>query len=71
MAMPLDVSYTHYATSPRKKTSNIIMFTQFEEGDLLYEMQNLLSETRDDTEISNDSDDNSTIPLLLSEEEMD
>ena len=47
------------------------MFTQFEEGDLLYEMQNLLSETRDDTEISNDSDDNSTIPLLLSEEEMD
>ena len=34
-------------------------------------MQNLLSETRDDTEISNKSNNNPTIPPLISEEEMD
>ena len=29
------VPYTPYATSPREKTGNIIMFAQFEEGNLL------------------------------------
>ena len=42
----------------------IITFTQFEEG-------NLLSKTREDTEIINKYDDNSTTPQLISEEEMD
>ena len=39
--------------------------------DLLSEAQNLSPETRDDTEIGNESDDNSTMPLLISEEETD
>ena len=65
------VSYTSYATSSREKTGNIITFTQFEEGILISETQNLLSETCDDTESSNKSDDNSTMPPLTSEEEMD
>ena len=29
MAMRLDVSYTHYATSSMKQTGDIITFTQF------------------------------------------
>ena len=56
------VSYTPYATSSRGKTGNIITVSQFEEGGLLSETQNLLSENRDDTENSNESDDNSTMP---------
>ena len=47
------------------------MFSQFEERDLLSENQNLLAETRNDTEIDNKSDDNSTMPTLISEEEID
>ena len=35
------------------------------------ETQNCLAETRDDTENNNGSDENSTIPSLISEEEMD
>ena len=50
MAMQTDVSHIFYATSSKEKTGDIIMFTQFEEGDLL-------SETCDDTEISSESDD--------------
>ena len=42
----------------------IITFAQFEEDDLL-------SETRDDTERGKKSDDNSKMPPLISEEEMD
>ena len=45
------VSYTPYGVSSREKTSDIITFPHFEEGGLLSETQNLLSETRNDTEI--------------------
>ena len=65
------VSYTPYDTYSRKKTGDIIAFTQFEEGNLLSETQNLLSETRDNTESGNKSDDISTLPPLISKEEMD
>ena len=44
------VSYTPYATSSNKQTGNIIMFTQFEEG-------NILSETSDDAESGEEYDD--------------
>ena len=40
------------------------MFTQFEEG-------GVLSETHDYTEIGNKSDENLTLPPLITEEEMD
>ena len=64
MAMRPDVLYIPYATSPREKTGDIVTFTHFEEG-------NLLSENRDDTESGNESDDNSTLASLISEEETD
>ena len=67
MAIFLDVSYTPYATSSMEHIGNIITFTHFEEGNLLSETQNLLSETRDNTESSNKYDDNSTMPPLISE----
>ena len=44
--------------------------TQFEEGNLLSETQNLLSKTRDDTERGNEFGDDSNIPPLISEEKM-
>ena len=56
-----DVSHTPYATSSREKTGNIITFTQFEEGNVLSETQNLLAEACDDTESNNKSDENSTM----------
>ena len=71
MVMRLAVSFTPYATSSREQTVNIITFAQFEEGVLLSETQNLSSETRDDTEISNKYYDDSTMPPLIIEEEMD
>ena len=46
------VSYTPYATSSREKTGDIITLAKFEEGNLFFETQNLLSETRDDAERS-------------------
>ena len=58
------VSYIPYDKSSKEQTGNIIMFTQFEEGDLL-------SEIRNDTESGNEYDDNSTLPPLISEKEMD
>ena len=64
MAMRPDVSYKPYATSPKKQTSDIITFTQFEEG-------NLLSKNHDDAECGDESDDDSIMPPLISEEEMD
>ena len=63
MAVNSYVSYTPYATSLKGKTGNIITFTQFEDGDLL-------SENRDNAESGDKSDDNSIMPLLISEEEM-
>ena len=60
------VSYIPYSTSSREKTGDIVTFTQFEEGNQLSETWDLLSETSDDTEISNESDDNSTLPPIIS-----
>ena len=68
MTMSPDVSYTPYATSSREQTGDIITFAQFEEGGLLSEAQNLSCETCDNTESGNESDDNSTMPPLISEE---
>ena len=61
MAICPDVSYITCATSSREQTSNIITFTHFEEGGLLYE-------TRDDVEISDKYEDDSIIPPLISKE---
>ena len=43
MAMRTAVSYTTYATSAREHTGDLIIFAQFEEGDLLSETHSLLS----------------------------
>ena len=59
--MPPAVSYIPYNISSREQTGNMIMFTQFEEG-------NLLSETCDNTENGNEYDDDVTIAPLISEE---
>ena len=48
------VTYTPYATSSKEQTGDVITFAQFEEG-------NLLSETRNDTESSDESDSKSII----------
>ena len=64
MVMPLALTYIPCATSLMGQIGNIITFTQFEEG-------NLSSETRNDAESGDKSDDNSIMPPLLSEEEMD
>ena len=71
MAMRLALLYIPYATSSREQTGNTITFTQFEEGDLLSGTRDLLSKTRDNTEISNKYDDDSTLLPLISEEEID
>ena len=60
MAMRPAVTYTPYATSSKEQTGNVIMFAQFEEG-------NLLSETRNDTESGDESDSKS---IMMSEEDM-
>ena len=64
-------SYTPYATSSRGKTFNTTTFTQFEQGNLLFETKNLLAETRDNTESGNEFDEDSTMSPLISEELMD
>ena len=51
MAIRLAVTYTPYDTSSREQTGNIITFTHFEQG-------NLLSETRDNAKIGDESNDN-------------
>ena len=58
------VTYTPCFTSSREQTGNIITFTQFE-------AVNLLSETRNDAEICDESDNDSIMTRLLSEEEID
>ena len=62
--MCLSMTYTPYVKSLRGQTGNIITFARSEEGDLL-------SETCDNTESSDKYDDYSTIPPLISEEEID
>ena len=64
MALLLAISYIPCATSSKEKTGYIITFTQFEEEDLLYK-------TRDNSGRGDKSDDNSIVPPLISEEEMD
>ena len=52
MVMRPTVTYTPYATSSKEKTGNLITFAQFDEG-------NLLTETRNDTESSDESNNQS------------
>ena len=44
-----EVTYTSCATSSTGKTDDIITFAQFEDEGSLYETNNLLSETLDNT----------------------
>ena len=69
--MHMAVSYTPYATSSREKTGDTITFAQFEEEDLLSETRNLLGQTHDNMESGTKYGDNSTMPPLICEEEMD
>ena len=64
MTMRPDMMYTPCATSLTEQTGDIIMFTHFEEG-------NILTKTRNDAESGNKSDDDSIMKPLLKEEEMD
>ena len=59
--MRLAVTYKPCGTSLREQTSNIIMSAQFEKG-------NILTKTRNDAESDEESDDNSIMPPLMSEE---
>ena len=58
--MQTAVSYIPCDTSSREQAGNIITFVQFEEG-------GVLSETCDDSEINDESDDNSIMPPLIRE----
>ena len=69
--MRQDVSYTPYDTSSREKNGNIIKLAYSEKVNLLSETQNLSSETREDVESGYKYDDGSTMPPLISEEEID
>ena len=64
MAMCIEVTHTPCATSSKEQTGNILTFAQFEEG-------NLVSETHNNVESGDESDDNSIMQPLLSEEKMD
>ena len=55
------VKYTPYGPSSREKTGDIITFSQFEEG-------NILTKTRNDAEIGDESDNKS---IMMSEQDMD
>ena len=61
MAMRPAVTYTTYATSSKEQTGDVITFAQFEEGDLI-------TETRNDTESSDESDRKS---IMMSEQDME
>ena len=58
------LSYIPYDTSSKEQTGDIITFAQFEEG-------GFLSESCNGMEIGNKYDDDSTLPPLFSEEEID
>ena len=55
------VTYTLYTTSSKEQTGDVIMFAQFEEG-------NLLSETRNNTESGDEYDSES---IMISEKDME
>ena len=61
MVMRPAVTYTPYATSSKEQTSDVITFTQFEEG-------NLISKTRNDTESGDESDSES---VMMSKKDME
>ena len=61
MTMRPTVTYTPYATSSKEQTGDVITFAQFEE-------ENLLTETRNDTESSDESDSKS---IMMSEKDME
>ena len=55
------VTYTLYSNSSREQTGNVITFAQFEEG-------NILTDTRNDAEICDESNNES---IMMSEQDMD
>ena len=57
MAMRPTVTYTPYAMSSKEQTGDVIMFAQFEEG-------NVLTETSNDTESGDESNSKS---IMMSE----
>ena len=57
MSMRLEVTYTPHATSLKEQTGDVITFAQFEEG-------NMLTETHNDAESSDESDSKS---LMMNE----
>ena len=61
MAMCPAVTYTPYATSSKEQTGDVITFAQFEEG-------NLLTETRNNTEIGDEYDSKS---IMMNEQDME
>ena len=61
MAMRPSVTYTPYATSLKEQTGDVITFAQFEEG-------TLLTETRNDSESSDESDSKS---LMMNKQDME
>ena len=61
MAMRPAATYTPYVTSSKEQTGDVIMFEQFEEG-------NILTETRNDTESGDESDSKS---LMISKQGME
>ena len=61
MVMRPAVTYTPYATSSKEQTGDVIMFAQFEEG-------NLLTATCNDTESGDESNSES---LMMSEQDME
>ena len=61
MAMRPTVTYTPYATSSKEQTGDVIMFAQFEEG-------NLITETRNDTESDDESDSKS---MMMSKKDIE
>ena len=56
-----EVTYTPNATSSKEQTGDVITFANFEE-------ENLLSETRNDTESGDESDSES---IMMSEKDME
>ena len=61
MVMRPAVTYTPCATSLREQNGVVIMFTQFEEG-------NILTETRNDAESGDESDNES---IMMSKQDME
>ena len=68
MAVCPSMSYITCATSSKEQTGNIITFTQFEEGNLLYKK---IEYVESNDESGDESDDDSIMPPLLNLEETD